>query len=271
MNSVFFDFGFIKIYWYSIFIFLGFLIGGTMVLKEARRFKIPDEFTTNLFFYVFLVGMIGARLYYVVFNLDYYAANPIDIFKIWEGGLAIHGGILAGLLTVIIICKKSRLSILKMLDIIVVGLIIGQAIGRWGNFTNGEAFGPITTLEKLTAMHLPQFIIDGMYIHGNYHIPTFLYESIWCFIGFIILLIIRRLRYTKNGYVLASYLIWYGVGRCYIEHLRTDSLMLGNFKIAQIVSILMIIVGIFIIVKKLKSSPFDDNYREEMNTSGIIY
>lgn len=271
MNGIFLDFGFLKIYWYSIFIFLGFLIGGTVVLREARRFKIPDEFTTNLFFYIFVFGMIGARLYYVAFNFDYYRLNPIDILKIWEGGLAIHGGLLVGILVIIFQCKRNKLPILKVLDIVVVGLIIGQAIGRWGNFTNGEAFGPITTLEKLNAMHLPQFIIDGMYIHGNYHVPTFLYESIWCFIGFVLLLIIRRLRYTKFGNVFASYLIWYGIGRCYIEHLRTDSLMLGNFKMAQIVSVLMIAFGIFIIVKNLKYSAFDNNYRDQLDTSKMRF
>ena len=267
MNSIFLDLGFIKIYWYSIFIFLGFLIGGNVVLRETRRYRIPDEFTTDLFFEAFLFGMIGARLYFVLFNFEYYQDNLLNIFKIWEGGLAIHGGLLAGLLAVIYMSKRNKLPILKILDMVVVGLIIGQAIGRWGNFTNGEAFGPVTTLEFLQKLHLPQLIIDGMYINGNYHVPTFLYESIWCFVGFIILLIVRRLRYTKNGNVLASYLIWYGVGRFFIEHLRTDSLMLGNFKIAQIVSILMIIVGIFIFLKNMKSSPFENNYREEIDTS----
>lgn len=271
MNSILLDLGFIKIYWYSVFIFLGFLAGGTMVLRETRKFKIPDDFTTNLFFYVFVFGMIGARLYYVAFNFDYYSTNLLDIFKIWEGGLAIHGGLIFGIMVILFQCKRNKLPFLKILDMVVVGLIIGQAIGRWGNFTNGEAFGPITTLEKLTSIHLPKFIIDGMYIHGNYHVPTFLYESIWCFIGFIVLLIIRRLRYTKNGNVFASYLIWYGLGRCYIEHLRTDSLMLGNFKMAQIVSILMIVIGIIIIVKNLKYSAFDNNYKDSLDTSKMHY
>ena len=267
MSSIFLDLGFITIYWYSVFIFLAFLIGGKIVLKETRRFRIPDEFTTDLFFDVFLFGMIGARLYFVAFNFEYYQDNLFGILKIWEGGLAIHGGLIAGLLAVIYKTRKNRLPILKILDIIVVGLILGQAIGRWGNFTNGEAFGPITSLEYLQNLHLPQFIIDGMYINGNYHVPTFLYESIWCLIGFVVLLIVRRLRYTKNGNVMATYLVWYGIGRFFIEHLRTDSLLLGNFKIAQIVSIFMVIIGIFIIIKNMKSSPFEDNYRDDIDTS----
>lgn len=265
MNSVFLDLGFIRIYWYSIFIFLGFLIGGYFVLKECRRFHISDDFTMDLFFYSFVFGMLGARIYYVLFNFEFYQENLIDIIKIWEGGLAIHGGIIAGLLVAFVFAKKNKISFIKLLDFLVVGLIIGQAIGRWGNFFNGEAYGPITTLESLS--YLPKFIVDGMFIGGNYHVPTFLYESIWCFIGFVILLIIRRLPYTKNGHPTAFYLIWYGIGRLYIESLRTDSLMFGSLKMAQVVSIVMIGLGILLIFRNLKFNPFENNYREKMDVS----
>lgn len=265
MDAIFLDLGIIQIYWYSLLIFIAFLIGGTLAIKEAKRFKIEEEFMINLFFYLVPIVIIGARLYFVLFHLDYYSNNISDIFKIWEGGLAIHGGVIAGLLWIIFYTRKYKVSTIKILDISVVSLILGQAIGRWGNFFNGEAFGPATSLEFLKKIHIPQFIIDGMKIDGVYHQPTFLYESIWCLIGFIILLIIRRREYCKNASLVAFYLIWYGVGRLFIEGLRTDSLMLGNFKIAQLVSIVMIIIGGVIVFKHHKESKLDDLYNKEID------
>ena len=131
------------------------------------------------------------------------------------------------------------------LDTLAPYLILGQAIGRWGNFINKEAHGAMTTYEYLKNMNLPNFIIEGMYINGVYYIPTFLYESLWCILGFIILLIIRRkYKYKNKGIILFSYFIWYGIGRFFIEGLRTDSLYLGLFRISQIVSIILIVIGI---------------------------
>lgn len=262
MNPILFDLGFIKIYWYSIMIFIALLIGGWLVLKEAKRFKIPEDFVTNLFFFAIPISILGARLYYVLFNWSYYSMHLVEIFKIWEGGLAIHGGLLFGLLWVIFYTKKYKINTLKMLDMIVVGLIIGQAIGRWGNFFNGEAHGPATTLEFLQGLHLPEFIIRGMNIGGVYYQPTFLYESIWCLIGFIVLIIVRRTKYIKVGQLTGIYLIWYSIGRFLIESLRTDSLMLFGFKQAQIVSVLLIVIGIIIIVVKNRGSKFDNKYNE---------
>ena len=144
-----------------------------------------------------------------------------------------------------------------------VGLIIRQAIGRWGNFFNGEAYGPITSLSTLKALHLPQFIIDGMYINGAYRLPTFLFESIWCLIGFIVLITIRKVKYTKVGQLTGMYLIWYSVGRLIIEGFRADSLMLGPIKMAQLASIIMIIIGILILLFSKKGNRFDNLYIEE--------
>lgn len=271
MNPILFDLGFIKIYWYSIMIFIALLIGGWLVLKEAKRFKIPEDFVTNLFFFAIPISILGARLYYVVFNWSYYSTHLVEIVKIWEGGLAIHGGLLFGLLWVIFYTKKYKINTLKMLDMIVVGLIIGQAIGRWGNFFNGEAHGPATTLELLQGLHLPEFIIRGMNIGGVYYQPTFLYESIWCLIGFIVLIIIRRTKYIKVGQLTGIYLIWYSIGRFLIESLRTDSLMLFGFKQAQIVSVLLIIIGIIIIVVKNRGSKFDNKYNEIGDTNEIRF
>lgn len=271
MNPILFDLGFIKIYWYSIMIFIALLIGGWLVLKEAKRFKIPEDFVTNLFFFAIPISILGARLYYVVFNWSYYSTHLVEIFKIWEGGLAIHGGLLFGLLWIIFYTKKYKVNALKMLDMIVVGLIIGQAIGRWGNFFNGEAHGPVTTLEFLQGLHLPEFIIKGMNIGGIYYQPTFLYESLWCLIGFIVLIIIRRNKYIKVGQLTGIYLIWYSIGRFLIESLRTDSLMLFGFKQAQIVSVLLIAIGIIIIVVKNRGSKFDNKYNEIGDSNEIRF
>ncbi len=262
MNPILLDLGVIKIYWYSAMIFLGLLIGGWLILKEAERFNISEDFIVNLFFFTIPIAVIGARLYYVLFNWDYYSVNMSEIFMIWEGGLAIHGGMLFGLLWIIFYTKKYKVNTFRILDMIVIGLIIGQAIGRWGNFFNGEAHGTATTLEHLQSLHIPEFIINGMNIGGTYYLPTFLYESIWCLLGFIILLVIRRLKYIKIGQTTAVYLIWYGIGRFIIEGMRTDSLMIGNFRQAQIISIIMVILGIVIFILKGKGSKLDNQYNK---------
>ena len=196
-------------------------------------------------------------IYYVIFNFDYYINNPIDIIKVWEGGLAIHGGIIAGVIYLIYSTKKNNLNTLLITDICVPGLLIGQALGRWGNFFNREAHGPITTLEYLQNLHLPKFIINGMNIDGNYYIPTFFYESLWCLIGLIIVLLIRRVLKIKKGNITGFYLIWYGIGRFLIEQLRTDSLMLNTLKQAQIISIIMIIIGIIILIYSRKGEEYN--------------
>lgn len=268
MNPIFLEIGSIQIYWYSIFILIAFVIGGYLAFKEAKRFNISNEFMTNLFFYMIPIVLIGARLHYVVFNLDYYLANPIDILKVWEGGLAIHGGLIAGLLFLIFYTHKYKVNTMRMLDIAVVSVIIGQAIGRWGNFFNSEAYGPITSLEFLQNLHLPNFIIDGMLINGFYRQPTFLYESIWCLLGFIIMFIVRYTKYLRVGQLTSFYLIWYGLERFIVEGLRTDSLMLGSLKMAQLISLAMILVGIILFIVIKHKSVFENRYNDKGNASG---
>ena len=266
MERVAFDLGIIQVYWYSIFIFLGALAACIVIYSEAKKRKLNDEFIVNLAFNAIIFGIIGARIYYILFNLDYYMQNPIEILEIWNGGLAIHGGLITGGLFTVYYCKKNKVETLKVFDIIVVGLILGQAIGRWGNFFNQEAYGAITTAAKLKSMGVPDFVINGMYILGDYRQPTFFYESIWNFFGFIALLIIRRYPYLKTGQLSGFYLIWYSVARFIIEKMRTDSLMLGNFKIAQIMSIVLLIIGVilFIYYKRIKKvGPFDKLYNKD--------
>ena len=265
MNSVI-TLGPITIHYYSIFILLGILIGGRLAIYEGEKRNIPKDFMFNLIFLTFFFGIIGARLYYAVFNLEYYQNNPLELYMIWKGGLAIHGGIIAGVITIIAYSSKYKCKPFRSLDIITVSLLLAQAIGRWGNFFNSEAHGPETTLAHLQNLHLPNFIINGMNINGTYYEPTFLYESLLCLIGFIILMVFRSRKTTKLGQTTGLYLIYYGIIRFFVEGLRTDSLMLVDIKMAQVMSIIMVITGIIIfIVKRKDISYHDPQYYENIN------
>ena len=243
MNRILFEIGPITIYWYSVTMLLSVLIGIYLATKESKK-QGMYSFISDLVMNIIITGIIGARLYYVAFNFEYYKYDLLSIIKIWEGGIAIYGAIIGGFLSIVYFASKSKQRIIKITDIIAPGLILAQSIGRWGNFFNGEAYGTEVTLEFLKKLHLPNFIIEGMYIDDTYYHPTFLYESVWCLIGFIILIIIRKITNRKEGIMTFSYFIWYGIGRLFIEGLRTDSLYLGNFRISQLVSIFLIIIGI---------------------------
>ena len=248
MNRVAFNiFGF-NVYYYSLCILLGVIVAYILITREGKKQGLTKEFTSDLIFYTLIIGILGARVYYCVFNLDYYLANPSEILKIYNGGLAIHGGVIAGLVFVYFYTKKKNISFIKILDIIAPAVIIAQSFGRWGNFFNQEAHGGITTYQNLKNMHIPEFIINGMHIEGKYYYPTFFFESIWCLIGFIILMFVRRNKNLRKGFQIGFYFIWYGIGRFFIEAFRTDSLMFFGLKIAQIVSLIGIIIGIIIIV-----------------------
>lgn len=249
MDSILLDLGFIQIRWYSFLILVGLVLGYFLVFKETKKRNITNDELNDLLFYLIIISIVGARVYYVLFNLKYYWANPIEIIMLWHGGLAIHGGILAGLIFLIIYCKKKKINTLLMTDIIVVPLILAQAIGRWGNFFNSEAYGRVVSLKFLQNLHLPKFIINGMCINGVYYEPTFLYESVLSVIGFILLIIIRKKFKIKTGTLTSIYLIWYGIERLIIETFRADSLMLGPIKMAQFISIISIIAGIYLITK----------------------
>ena len=248
MNRVAFNiFGF-NVYYYSLCILLGVMVAYILITREGKKQGLPKEFISDLIFYTLIIGILGARVYYCVFNLDYYLANPSEILKIYNGGLAIHGGVIAGLIFVYFYTKKKNVSFIKILDIVAPAVIIAQSFGRWGNFFNQEAHGGITTYQNLKNMHIPEFIINGMHIEGKYYYPTFFFESIWCLIGFMILMIARRNKNLRKGFQIGFYFIWYGIGRFFIEAFRTDSLMFFGLKIAQIVSLIGIIIGIIIIV-----------------------
>ena len=241
----------IDIYFYSICILLGVILAYIVITRQAKKENIKEDLVLNTIFYGLLVGIIGARLYYVIFNFDYYKDNPCDIFKLWNGGLAIHGGIILGAIFVYFYSKKYKISFIKLTDIIMPGVILAQAIGRWGNFFNQEAYGIAVGKELLEKLLVPKFIINGMYIGGSYYLPTFYFESIWCIIGFILILIIRK-KHNRLGLITSFYMIWYSMGRLIIESFRTDSLMFFKLKQAQIISIVGIILGIVLLIKTRK-------------------
>lgn len=241
----------INIHFYSICILIGVILAYIIITRQAKKEKINDDFILNTIFYGLLVGIVGARLYYVIFNFDYYKDNLSDIFKLWNGGLAIHGGIIAGSIFVYFYSKRKNISFIKLTDIIVPGVLLAQAIGRWGNFFNQEAYGFSVSRELLERLLVPKFIINGMNIGGNYYLPTFYFESIWCIIGFLLIILIRK-KHNRFGLITSFYMIWYSVGRLIIESFRTDSLMFFGLKQAQIISILGIILGIILLIKTKK-------------------
>jgi len=258
MNPVAFNLFGLNIMWYGILIALGVIAAMIVTSYTCRINGIDFEQILDIFLYAFPAAIVGARLYYVVFQFDYYRNNLIDIFNIRQGGLAFHGGLIAALLVAFIYTKKKKISFLKVTDAVAPGIILAQSIGRWGNFFNSEAHGgPVS--QSFIRM-FPEFIQRGMYINGIYYNPTFLYESIWnlCVCIFLIFLTKRK---PRSGTVIASYVGLYSLGRFFIEGLRTDSLMLGPFRIAQLVSlagILICIVGLVLIYRdKFKHSPKD--------------
>lgn len=245
LDPVMVSLGPLDLRWYGVIIAFGMLLGFLIANREANKKNMPEGMFIDLMFYIILFSLIGARLYYVFFNLDYYLQDPISIIMVNEGGMAIHGGIIGGILAGWIYCSRKNLSFFQVADIAVPSLILGQAIGRWGNFMNQEAHGGEVTRNFLESLMLPEFIINQMYIDGAYYHPTFLYESIWNIIGFIILILLRPK--LKIGQTLLLYLIYYSVGRFFIEGMRTDSLMIGDvLRTAQVVSIITVVIALAI-------------------------
>ena len=183
------------------------------------------------------IAILSARVYYVIFEWDYYAQNPGQIIAIWKGGLAIHGALIGSVITAYVFTKKRNVSFWQVADIAAPSMILGQAIGRWGNFMNQEAHGGEVTRAFLENLYLPECIINQMYINGVYYHPTFLYESLWNILGFILLLVLRRVN-LRRGEIFLTYVIWYSIGRFFVEGLRTDSLMLTeSIRMAQMISV----------------------------------
>lgn len=264
INSVCFKIGGLAVTWYSVIITTGILLA---VLYVWFRFKEAGLTTDDLIdFALFVVpsGIIGARLYYVIFKLDYYMEYPKEIFMIWEGGLAIYGGIIAGGIAAVLVARHKKIKMLKILDMLAPAVMMAQALGRWGNFANVEAFGGVTSLpwrmcsDKITNDLIIKGLATGEQIEGLFEQtmgahPTFLYESLWNIVGFLVIyfVFVRKKKLHKiDGQIFYSYLIWYGLGRLWIEGLRTDSLYLieNVIRVSQLVALLSFLAGIGLMI-----------------------
>lgn len=232
------------IYYYAIIICLGFILAWLYINHKEKKAGNNKEPILDMVLYSVPIAIICARAYYVLFSLDSYKDNWTDIFKIWNGGIAIYGGVIGAMATVIIYCRIKKLSVLHYLDLASTGIMIGQIVGRWGNFVNGEAHGSVTS---------PEFLL-GMYVNGEgpFH-PTFLYESVLNLLGFIILHFLCK-KICFNGFSLSFYLVWYGFVRFFVEGLRTDSLYFFNtgIRTSQALSLILVVTGIILLSILLK-------------------
>lgn len=217
-SRVAFSIGGKDIYWYGVIIAFGFLLAVTYALRRAPKFGLTEDNILDMLFAAVPTAIVCARLYYCVFNWSVYAENPISVLYIWEGGLAIYGGVLGAVAAVLIFCKIKKLPVGPFLDVGGLGLLIGQLVGRWGNFINREAHGAVTD------SFLKMGIEDAAGVVTCFH-PTFLYESLWNLVGFVLLHFYSKRR-KYDGEVFTLYVAWYGLGRAWIEGLRTDSLYL---------------------------------------------
>ena len=240
----------IPIYWYGILIVSGIVIGVLYGLHECKKTGIRQDDLLNLLLLSVPVGIVCARAYYVIFSWDSFRNDLPSILNIRSGGLAIYGGIIGVCVVILVYCRRKKISVGKVLDILAVGLLIGQAIGRWGNFVNGEAFGGPTTLPWAMTV-----IQDGVRIANGVH-PTFLYESLWNLAGIGVLLLYKKYFRKFYGELFCTYLIWYGLGRAWIEGLRADSLYIGAFRVSQILAVVCVLAGVCILIvgrKKAKT------------------
>lgn len=263
MDPVAFRFFGIEIMWYAMLILAGVILGLIVARFNTSRRDLSLSFDDFLdaFLYAFPLAIVGARIYYVIFEWDNYRGNWAQILNIRGGGLAIHGGLIGALIGVLIytmVKKKSSWYMLSLGDAAAPGLILAQAVGRWGNFMNQEAHGgPVS---EAFIRQFPEFIQKGMFIGGQYYHPTFLYESIWnVLMGIVLIVLFWRRKKHHEGTVLAWYMILYSTGRFFIEGLRTDSLYVGGLRTAQLISVLMAFVGIsWLIWKYTRKAPIDD-------------
>ncbi|MEQ9669550.1 prolipoprotein diacylglyceryl transferase [Coleofasciculus sp. G2-EDA-02] len=237
----------LTIRWYGLLIASAVLIGVSLSQYLAKRRNIDPNAIADLAIWLVIAAIPCARLYYVLFEWEQYAQRPEDIIAIWKGGIAIHGAILGGLVATIIFARVQKLSVWLLADVVVPSLILGQSIGRWGNFFNSEAFGSPTNLPW--KLYIPPQQRPPGYMNYEYFHPTFLYESLWNVLIFVIMITLffrdlKRKPHLKVGTLALIYLVGYSAGRIWIEGLRTDSLMVGPLRIAQIVSLVSILLGL---------------------------
>lgn len=252
INPIAFELGPLTVRWYALCIVTGLFLAVYLAQKEAPRKKIKPDDVIDFILWAFPLAILGARLYYVVFQWQEYAANPIKIFAIWEGGIAIYGGLITGAIVLFVYAYYHLIEPLDFLDIAAPGVMIAQSIGRWGNFVNQEAYGgAVKSLD-----YLPAFIRNQMFIDGSYRQPTFLYESLWNLLGFVLVMSLRhRPKLFRQGEVTFFYLMWYGLGRFVIEGMRTDSLMLAGLRVSQWLSVALVLAGISLLIYRRQHNP----------------
>ena len=260
------DLGFTTVRWYGAIIAFGFLLAVLFGGRIAYKWKINLDKMIDVLLFGTIGGIVGARLYYVAFRWDIYKSNPLEIFAIWNGGLAIYGGIIGGLLAAFVVCKVEKLNFFNLLDMASMSLLIGQGIGRWGNYANQEAFGSITyknlgmmsdTVAEYISKHASYFGLENVgnvqeYIEKNnlYVHPTFFYESVWCILGFFVLYLIMRKKRKFSGQIFLCYGVWYGFERMIVEGLRSDSLYIGNstVRVSQVLSGVLMLVSLVLLI-----------------------
>ncbi|MDI6452134.1 prolipoprotein diacylglyceryl transferase [Peloplasma aerotolerans] len=255
-NNIAVDLGFAQIAWYAVFILTGISLGAFLTYWEFKRVGWDTEILFDALLYAVPLSIIGSRLYYVIFDPTPNYNSFIDVINITSGGLSIHGAVITAFIFVVIFTKKKKINFWILADMLAIGFLVGQIVGRWGNFMNAEAYGPIIESQFILNI-LPGFIKEQMFIAGNYHHPTFLYEGIWNFMGLVFLLVARRKRWFRIGDTIGLYLIWYGLGRgAIIEPLRTgghpgDALRMFGLPANIVLSLtLFMLGGVAIIVAK---------------------
>jgi prolipoprotein diacylglyceryl transferase len=268
INPVAFTIGSMSVRWYGILIAAGFLLAFLYVMASCKKFRVDDDRLLDTVIVGIIGGIIGARLYYVLFFTgDQYIKNPISALYIWEGGLGIYGGIIGGLLCGALMAKFRKINVLSVLDLASLGFLIGQAIGRWGNFVNQEAFGVETNLPWGMTSEATQQVTGGP-VH-----PCFLYESLWCLLGFILLHIFSRKFRRYDGQVFLLYVGWYGLGRFFIEGLRTDSLITPflPIRISQLVAAATVLAAVvLLIVFRNRTALAGCGSRKVMELNGVV-
>lgn len=242
-------FGF-EIYFYGVIIAAAFILAALFCARKAAEFGLTSDDLFDLVIWLIPACIIGARLYYVLFKLGYFIANPSKIFSVRDGGLAIYGGIIAGVITGIIWSRRKKIPVFAVGDLAAFGLLIGQAVGRWGNFINREAFGAVTDVFCRMGLTMPGQ--ETLYVH-----PTFLYESLWNLAGLIILCVLSKLGKRKyDGQFFWSYILWYGLGRAWIEGLRTDSLYIGStdIRVSQLLAAVSALAALIVLIVNAKKA-----------------
>ncbi|KAA1177126.1 prolipoprotein diacylglyceryl transferase [Paenibacillus sp. B2(2019)] len=288
LNPIFFSIGSLQVHWYGLILGFGALAGLFLAIREGKRFGIPQEFFMDMLLLGVPSAIIGARIYFVAFKWEDYKDNLIDVFKIWNGGIAIYGALIGAIICGIIYFRYKGYPFWRIVDICAPGLLAGQMIGRWGNFVNQEAYGSVVEESFLRdKLHLPDFIVNQMYIGDAFHHPTFLYESLWSLLGIALLMVLRRQKFVRAGEIFMSYFIWYSIGRFFIEAIRTDSLAFngsaglasfmnglwkpmewlgfeqgyldpsyGNIRISQLLALLIIVAAVLlIIIRRVTGEP----------------